>query len=67
MNHAVFCVTLMSFASWVLAIPFLWEVISQIAISHFRSGILLSSKIVPTLIEKRWRQSPHLCVLASAK
>lgn len=59
MNHAVFCVTPMSLASWVLAMPVLCEVISQIAIIHWRRLILLSSKIVPTFIEKRLRQSPH--------
>ena len=67
MNHAVFCVTPRSFASAVLAMPFLCDVISQIAIIHLRSSILVSSKIVPTLIEKRFRQSPHLCVRLSLK
>jgi len=42
--------------------PFLCEVMSQIAANHLRSGSFVSSKIVPTLIEKRWRQSEHLCV-----
>ena len=67
MNHAVFCVTPMSRASWVLATPFLCDVMSQIAMNHFRSGTLLSSKMVPTLIENRCRQSPHLCVRLSEK
>ena len=44
----------------VLATPFLCDVMSQIAMNHLRSGILLSSKIVPTLMLKRFRQSPHL-------
>jgi len=33
--------------------PLLWLVISQMAADHWRSGSLVSSKIVPTLIEKR--------------
>ena len=65
MNHAVFCVTWISRASCALAMPFLCDVISQIAANHFRSGILVSWKIVPTLIEKRCRQSPHLWVRLS--
>ena len=67
MNHAVFCVTPMSLASWVLAIPFLCEVISHTAIIQWRRPILLSSKMVPTLIENRFLQSPHLCVRRSEK
>jgi len=56
-----------SFASWVLAIPFLLDVISQIAANHLRRGSFVSSKIVPTLMLKRWRQSPHLWVRLSEK
>lgn len=67
MNQAIFCVTPMSFASVVLAMPFLCEVISQTAIIHLRSSILLSSKIVPTSIGKRFRQSLHLWVRLSER
>ena len=67
MNQAVFWVTPMSVASCVEAMPFLCEVISQIAMNHFRSSILLSSKMVPTLIENRFRHSPHLWVRLSEK
>ena len=51
----------------MLAIPFLWLVRSQIAMNHLRSGSFVSSKIVPTLIKNRLRQSPHLCVRPSEK
>ena len=51
--------------SVVLAMPFGWFVMSQIAINHLRSGSLVSSKIVPNLIEEHLRQSPHLNVLRS--
>ena len=66
-NHADFCVIFKSFASVVLAMPFGWFVTIQIAMNHLRSGSFVSSKMVPTLIEKRWRQSPHLNVLRSEK
>jgi len=67
MNHAVFCVTSKSFANWTLEMLFLCEVTYQTAGIQVRSGSLESSKIVPTLIENRWRQSPHLCVFLSEK
>ena len=69
MNQAVFCVTPTSRARVVLATPFLCEVSSQIAINHFRIGTLLSSKMVPTLMENRFAQplAAHLCVFLSAK
>src|SRR5665213_4476990 len=66
-NQADFWVIPRSFANCVLAMPFLCEVISQIASIHVRSGSLVPSKIVPTLIENRWRQSPHLWVFLSEK
>ena len=47
--------------------PFLCEVISQMAANHLRSGSFVSSKIVPTLMENRWRQSWHLWVFLSEK
>ena len=59
--------TFRSLASVVEAMPLGWLVISQIAMNHLRSGSFVSSKIVPTLIENRWRQSPHLKVLRSEK
>ena len=43
------------------------DIRSQIAANHLRSGSLVSSKIVPTLIENRLRQEPHLCVRLSLK
>jgi len=59
----------MSLASCVEAIPFLWLVMSQMAASHLRSPIFVSSKMVPTLMENRLPQSSpaHLWVFLSAK
>ena len=54
-------------ASWVEAMPFLWLAIIQMAMNHLRNGNFVSSKMVPTLIENRWRQSPHLWVRRSEK
>ena len=67
MNQAVFWVTPKSFANWVLAIPFLWDVMNQTASIHVRSGSFVSSKMVPTLIENRWRQEAHLWIFLSSK
>ncbi len=67
MNHADFCVIPSSLANRADAMPFLWDVISQMAANHLRSGSFVSSKIVPTLIEKRFRQSWHLWVFLSEK
>ncbi len=47
--------------------PLAWLAIIQIAINHLQSGSFVSSKIVPTLMENRWRQSPHLWVRLSEK
>src|ERR1041385_2434848 len=60
MNHAVFCVTPISRASWQLLIPLRLEVTSQNAINHFWSGKRLSSKIVPLRTENVLSQALHL-------
>ena len=67
MNQAHVGVIWMSLASWVEVMPWVWLVTIQIAMHHLRSGSFMSSKIVPTLMENRWRQPPPLRVRLSEK
>lgn len=64
-NQADFCVMPRSRASVVEAMPFLWLVIIQIASIHVRSGSLVPSKMVPTLMLNRLPHAAHLWVRPS--